>query len=38
MAKVYGTPNIEAIKRVAIQIVRELEEERKCQVLMKKSS
>ena len=37
MAKVYGTPNIEAIKRVAIQIVRELEAENRCQ-LMKKSS
>ena len=37
MAKVYGTPNIEAIRKVAIQIIRELEEE-KCQVLMKKSS
>lgn len=37
MAKVYGTANIEAIKKVALQIVRELEEEAKWQ-LMKKSS
>jgi hypothetical protein len=37
MAKVYGTPNVEAIKKVALQIVRELEEESKWQ-LMKKSS
>lgn len=37
MAKVYGRPNIEAIKRVALQIVKELEEQRQCQ-LMKKSS
>ena len=26
MTKVYGTPNIQEIKRVAIQIIRELEE------------
>ena len=37
MAKVYGTPNIEAIKRVAIQIIRELEEESKW-TFQKKSS
>lgn len=38
MVKLYGKPNIEEIKRVAMQIARELEEQRKCQVLMKKSS
>ena len=37
MAKVYGIPNIEAIKRVAIQIVRELEEQETWK-LQKKSS
>ena len=26
MTKIYGTPNISEIKRVAIQIIRELEE------------
>ena len=37
MARVYGRPNIENIRRVAIQIIRELEEQGKWQ-LMKKSS
>lgn len=37
MTRLYGTPNVEAIKRVAIQIIREIEEEKRCQ-LMKKSS
>lgn len=37
MTKVYGTPNIKEIKRVAMQIIRELEEKEQCQ-LWKKSS
>ena len=37
MTKIYGRPNIEEIRKVALQIVRELEEQNKCQ-LMKKSS
>jgi hypothetical protein len=37
MTKVYGTPNIEEIRRVAMQIVRELEE-KELWTLQKKSS
>lgn len=31
MTKISGRPNVEEIRRVAIQIIRELKEEQKCQ-------